>query len=280
MSGSRADAEESAAGFEGLVSASPRMQRLFTDTVAVAETDEPVLIQAETGSGKELLARAVHRRSSRALGPYVVVNCGALSPQLLEAELFGSEKGAFTGADVARPGLLVTADGGTLFLDEVGEMPLELQAKLLRVIEQGEVKPVGAARAFKVDVRFVAATNRDLSAESRLGRFREDLLFRLDVHRLEIPPLRQRPEDVPLLWDHFARARTRQELLPKLTPAALAKLVAHRWPGNVRELLTVVKRELCRTTSAPLAPDDLRLTPGVGALPALASALLMEGLTL
>jgi len=214
-----------------------RIQQVAPSTVAVA-------ILGESGTGKELVARALHQCSPRAAQPFVPINCAALSPQLIESELFGHEKGAFTGADVKRKGAFEEANGGTLFLDELGELPLELQAKLLRVLENGEAKPVGATRPIHVDVRVVAATNRDMRAQIRAGKFREDLYYRLCGMPLVLPPLRSRPGDVRALAEHFVRALAPREQPVRFSIAALAKLEQHTWPGNVRELRNVVQRAL------------------------------------
>ncbi len=191
--------------FEGIVSIDPAMRALFAQIDKVAGSTAPVAIFGETGSGKELVARAVHRRSTRAAGSWVPLNCSAIAKELMESELFGHEKGAFTGATGARSGALNEADGGTLFLDEIGELPIELQAKLLRAVDLGEVKAVGAARPTTVDVRFVCATHRLLTEEVRKGRFREDLYYRVAVATLFVPPLRQRKSDIPLLWGPLHR---------------------------------------------------------------------------
>ena len=201
-------------GFEGLIGQSPPMQRVFDVLQQVSGSFATVLILGESGTGKELVARAIHTNSPRKEKPFVAVNCAALSQGLIESELFGHVKGAFTGAIAAKEGMLVYADGGTLFLDEVGDMPLETQAKLLRVLETREVQPVGGSQQRKVDVRLVAATNRDLRTLVSEGKFRGDLLFRLQVVTLQLPPLRERPGDVPLLIDHFVSALAREHGRP------------------------------------------------------------------
>ncbi len=231
-------------GFDDIVGESPALRRLLADVERVAGEDTTVLITGETGTGKELIARAIHRRSGRAAKPLVAVNCAAIAANLQESELFGHEKGAFTGAVQRRDGRFVLADGGTIFLDEVGEMPMDLQAKLLRVLQDGEVHPVGAARARAVDVRVVAATNRDLERMAAEGTFRADLLYRLNVFPLHMPPLRERGDDVALLAETFARklaARRGREAAP-LTPEDRARLKRYDWPGNVRELQNVIER--------------------------------------
>ncbi len=223
---------------------SPAVRQLQGLIDRVAPGDHTVLIEGESGTGKELVARALHARSARAHGPFVAENMGALAEGVREAELFGHVKGAYTGADEARPGLFQLADGGTLFLDEVAEADAALQAKLLRVLEQREVRPVGGEASVKVDVRIVAATHRDLSTEVREGRFREDLYYRLTVIRLKVPPLRERTGDVPLLLEHFL-ARAAADLdrpPPPVAPELLARLAGYGWPGNVRELQSYATR--------------------------------------
>jgi DNA-binding NtrC family response regulator len=226
----------------------------------VAASDAPVLVTGETGAGKELVARAIHARSPRAPGPFVVVNCAALQEGLLESELFGHERGAFTGAVRSREGLLEAAHGGTLFLDEIGEMPAPLQVKLLRALQDGEVRRVGSNRVRRVDVRYIAATNRDLEAAVKDGEFREDLYYRIRVLPVAVPPLRERAGDIPALVAHFlAPARAARGLPLEVTPRAMAALEAYPWPGNVRELRNIVER------MAVLAPDA---TLDVGQVPA------------
>jgi two-component system response regulator HydG len=228
-----------------IVSSSPAMKRVVEITQRVAESDLPVLVTGETGTGKGLIARALHLESKRAAGPLVTVNCAALPEALLESELFGHVKGAFTGAVASRPGLFAEASGGSLFLDEIGDMPLAMQAKLLHVLERGAVRPVGAEKEQAVDVRIIAATNRDLHEAVRSGSFREDLLYRLDVVAIEVPPLRCRREDILSLLDHHlrqARERHPSSKVVRFSPAAAEALLAYGWPGNVRELQHVVER--------------------------------------
>lgn len=227
---------------EGLIGRSRPMRELFERIGRVAPSRAPVLITGETGSGKELVAQAVHRASGR--GTFVAINCGAIPPNLLEAELFGHVRGAFTGAEREKAGLFQAADGGTLLLDEVAELPLALQPKLLRALQEREVRRVGAVQSQPVDVRVLAATHRDLGGEVRAGRFREDLYYRLNVLRLHVPPLRERPADIPLLTERLLEQIAARDGRPTLVvaPAALAALVAYPWPGNVRELLNVVER--------------------------------------
>jgi DNA-binding NtrC family response regulator len=227
-----------------MIGDSPAMQELRATIAKVAPSDATVLITGESGTGKELVARALHfagRRASRAFTP---VNCGALVDTLLDSELFGHVRGAFTGASTAKRGLFLEADGGTLFLDEIGELPLELQPKLLRALQDGEIKPVGGSTPSRVDVRVIAATNRQLAERVRRGEMREDLYYRLAVIAIEVPPLRSRPGDIPLLARHFAeQAALRAERgRPALTDAAIAHLAAQPWPGNVRELENAIER--------------------------------------
>ncbi len=223
----------------------------------VAPTDAAVLILGESGTGKELVAREIHRRSKRAGKPLVKVNCAAVPRELYESEFFGHARGAFTGALRDRAGRFELADGGTLFLDEVGEIPLELQAKLLRVLQEGELERVGEERTRKVDVRVIAATNRDLRAEAEAGRFRQDLFCRLSVYPVELPPLRKRPEDIALLAEHFLALAARKVGRPKprLTVANVQALQRYSWPGNVRELQHVIERAVIMSDGARLAMD-------------------------
>ena len=257
----RARALERIASADGgeLLGDAPCMRELRALLDRVAAADSPVLVHGETGTGKELVARAVHARSPRARGPFVAINCGALSEGLLESEIFGHERGAFTGALRAREGLVEVARGGTLFLDEIGEMDPALQVKLLRVLQDGEVRRVGSNRAHRVDVRFVAATNRDLAAAVKEGRFREDLYYRIRVLPVSVPPLRERPGDIPALAAAFlARMRTGRAGPAEITPRAMAALQAYPWPGNVRELRNIVER---MAVLAPPGPVDLPSVP-------------------
>jgi two-component system response regulator HydG len=228
-----------------VIGKSPSMQRALEIAVRVAETDTPVLLLGETGTGKGVFAQAIVRSSKRAAMPFVAVNCAALPEPLLESELFGHVRGAFTGASSDRPGLFAEADGGTLLLDEIGEMAPALQAKLLRVLESGLVRPVGASKERAVDVRIIAATNRNLRELAAAGKFREDLLYRLDVVAIELPPLRDRGEDLPDLIEHFlqeARARHTSSKVVRLSAQLLARILAHDWPGNLRELSHAIER--------------------------------------
>jgi DNA-binding NtrC family response regulator len=228
-----------AAGDAGIIGVSPGIRAALDVMLLAAPTDATVLIEGETGTGKELVAQALHKLSRRARSSLVAVNCAALPEALLESELFGHVKGAFTGADSSRQGRFRQADGGTLFLDELGEMPLSLQPKLLRVLQEGEVQPVGSDKTQDVDVRVICATNRNLHALVAEGRFREDLYYRVNVVPLRLPPLRERREDVAVLAQHFLQTRKGSR---HFTPAALAILQRYRWPGNVRELENLVER--------------------------------------
>lgn len=234
-----------------MIGNSPALQAVRRLIERVAPTDKPVLIEGETGTGKELAARAVQRASLRANGPFVVINCAALPEHLVESELFGHERGAFTGAVATVPGLFEMADGGTLFIDEIGELPAPLQPKLLRVLEDGTLRRVGSTQERRVNVRIIAATNRDLAEEVRLGTFREDLFYRINVLSLQLPPLRERRADIPLLVEHF--------LPPGWTiePAAQVALEQYSWPGNVRQLRNVLDRALILAEHQTITLDDL-----------------------
>ena len=231
-------------GFSEIIGTSASLNEVFGIVEKVANTTAAVLIQGESGTGKELIARAIHFNSERAGKPFLAVNCGALPESLLESELFGYVKGAFTGAVGEKKGLFRSADGGTLFLDEIGEMPLPLQVRLLRALQEHEVTPVGASAPVKFDARIVAATNKDLESEVAAMRFREDLFYRLNVIEINLPPLRDRRDDIPLLAKHFAAKTARRQNLPEKNVAndAMRALVAYPWPGNVRELENAVER--------------------------------------
>ncbi|MAE27527.1 MAG: sigma-54 dependent transcriptional regulator [Planctomycetota bacterium] len=246
-------------GFEGILGHSPAMQSVFDVLGRVASTQATVLVLGESGTGKELVARALHQNSPRVARHFVAVNCAAMSEGLIESELFGHVKGAFTGAASAKEGRLAYADGGTLFLDEVGDMPLSTQAKLLRVLETREVTPVGGNKTRSVDIRLVAATHRDLSAMVTAGTFREDLLFRLQVVTLALPPLRERAGDVPLLLEHFLREMAEQHGRPVrgITPEARTRLVRYDWPGNVRELRNAVENMVLLAAGEVLTEEDV-----------------------
>ncbi|MFV1956790.1 MAG: sigma 54-interacting transcriptional regulator, partial [bacterium] len=237
--------------FQGIVGTSPAIRNLFEFIKRVSVSDGTVLISGETGSGKELVARAVHTLSVRAKGPFVAINCSAISHDLVESELFGHEKGSFTGAVKSRKGAFEQANGGTLLLDEVGELSLDLQPKLLRVLEEGVIRRVGSQIENEVDVRVVAATHRDLKEEVDNGNFRADLLYRLFVLPLFVPPLRERKEDIGLLTSYFVGSRG------ELAPEAQQHLVDHPWPGNVRELKNVLERACIMRVDGPIEPGDL-----------------------
>jgi len=240
---------------EGIISRSARMATVLDEARLVAASDASVLIRGESGTGKELLARAIHRASARAEAPFVAINCGAIPEQLLESELFGHVRGAFTGAATAHTGLFSSADHGTVFLDEIGDMPLALQVKLLRVLQERAVRPVGATRAVPIDVRILSATHRDLEAALASGEFREDLYYRLNVVTLTLPTLDERREDIPLLAQHFldVLARKYRKTLRGFAPEALAALAQAAWPGNVRQLQNVVE-QACALATTPLIP--------------------------
>ena len=245
---------------EALVGASEAMQEVLRQIRKLAPQKVSVLLEGESGTGKELVARALHELSPRASLPFVAVNCGAIPAELIESELFGHVRGAFTDAVRAKKGLVVEADGGTLFLDEVGELPLALQPKLLRFLQEQEVRPIGDVRARQVDVRVIAATSRDLGRDAAAGRFREDLLYRLDVVRVRLPPLRERLDDVPALAAHFLAKYAR--LRPDLSGLALGDdardaLAAHRWPGNVRELEHALERAVVLADGPLIHEQDL-----------------------
>lgn len=241
-----------------IIGASRPMQELFKMIARAARSASTVLITGESGTGKELVARSIHEMSERK-GDFVPVNCAAIPSELIESELFGHTGQAFTGARQARTGLFEAADGGTIFLDEVGELPLLMQPKLLRVLQEGTVRRVGAEQEKNVSVRVVAATNRDLEAEVGAGRFREDLFWRLNVIHLDIPPLRERPFDIPLLVEHFLNKAAEVAGRPALnvTPEALATLTAYSWPGNARELENAIERAVALAEGANLTPEDL-----------------------
>jgi DNA-binding NtrC family response regulator len=230
--------------FGPLVGGTPHMRALFARLRKLARTDLSVLILGETGTGKELVAKAIHQASERAHKPFVVVDCGTIPPTLVEGTLFGHEKGAFTGADQRRMGVLAEADAGTLFLDELGELPLDVQPKLLRALAEQKIRPVGSTRYSAINVRVVAATWRDLPREINRGSFRSDLFFRIADERFVLPPLRERLDDLPLLITRMMTEFGKAEAFDRVTPESLNRLVAHTWPGNVRELRALVRRAL------------------------------------
>ncbi|HLK35355.1 MAG TPA: sigma-54-dependent Fis family transcriptional regulator, partial [Polyangiaceae bacterium] len=266
LSALRADKEKLVAElkdkrFGEIIGACPSMLEVFRKLQKVATTDISVLITGETGTGKELIAREIHRRSNRVSGPFVVINCGAIPENLIESELFGHVKGAFTGAVASRPGKFQTASGGTLFLDEIGELPLNLQVKLLRALQERVVFRVGDTKAEKVDIRVVAATNRVLEEEIRAGRFREDLYYRLNVVNIYLPPLRERGDDV-LIIAKALLSKHAEELgghVQGFTPQALAAIKKNPWPGNIRQLENRIKKALVLCDKSLLGPEDLDL---------------------
>ena len=252
------------AGFDHVVGKSAAMETVFNLVRKAARSEANILIQGESGTGKELIARAIHAQSARAAEVFVPVDCAALPDALLESELFGHERGAFTGADRTKPGMIEVADRGTLFLDEIGELPQTLQSKLLRALQERQIRRVGATRFTNVDVRLVSATNRDAAELVRKGEFRDDLFYRVNVIMITLPPLRERSGDVALLVHHFLRryGRNREPLLAGIEPDALACLEAYAWPGNVRELQNVIERA-CALTDGPMIqvrdlPDHIR----------------------
>ncbi len=246
-----------AANLGEIIGSSPTLRAALHQVAVVAPTDTTVLIHGETGTGKELIARALHEGSPRRERPMIKLNCSAISAGLVESELFGHVKGAFTGATDRRVGRFELADGGTIFLDEVSELPLDTQAKLLRVLQEQEFEPVGSSRTLKVDVRVVAATNRDLAADSRSGRFRADLFYRLNVFPIELPPLRERREDIELLAEHFMRRMARKlgKPLASIDPDTLRALESYSWPGNIRDLQNTIERAAVLTSGTSLRID-------------------------
>jgi DNA-binding NtrC family response regulator len=246
-------------GMGAVIGQSEVMRELFELVDAVAPSNANVLIQGENGTGKELIANALHQRSPRAAGPFIKINCAAIPKDLIESELFGYKKGAFTGANADKVGLLELAEGGALMLDEIGEMPAYLQTKLLRVLQEREYRPIGSDRFVKVDFRLICATNIDLDAALADGRLREDLYFRINTIQLRVPPLRERTEDIPLLCDWFVEkfARRHQKSVRGVSAAAYHLLIRSRWPGNVRELENAVERAVLVTRSSEIQPADL-----------------------
>ncbi|HCN7419750.1 TPA: sigma-54-dependent response regulator transcription factor ZraR [Escherichia coli] len=245
----------------GMVGKSPAMQHLLSEIALVAPSEATVLIHGDSGTGKELVARAIHASSARSEKPLVRLNCAALNESLLESELFGHEKGAFTGADKRREGRFVEADGGTLFLDEIGDISPMMQVRLLRAIQEREVQRVGSNQTISVDVRLIAATHRDLAAEVNAGRFRQDLYYRLNVVAIEVPSLRQRREDIPLLAGHFLQrfAERNRKAVKGFTPQAMDLLIHYDWPGNIRELENAVERAVVLLTGEYISERELPL---------------------
>ena len=253
-------------GMENIVARSPAMQRLLQQVVQVADSDVSILLFGETGTGKEVFARVIHSNSRRSKGPFVALNCAAIPETLFESELFGHVRGAFTSAHGAKRGLFQSANGGTLFLDEIGEIPLSMQVKLLRAVQEREVREVGSEISTKIDVRIITATNKDLGEAVKNGSFRNDLYYRISVVPLFLPPLRDRRDDIPLLAQHFltASAKRANKDLRGFTPAALNRLVTHPWPGNVRELENVIEKASVMTRQDMITPD---LLPSMGTSP-------------
>ncbi len=246
-------------GFGEIIGQSAPMQEIYRAVDAVAQNTSTVLISGESGTGKELVARTIHARSARAGRTFLAMNCGGVSDTLLDSQLFGHRRGAFTGAVADHDGVFQSADAGTLFLDEIADIPYPLQVKFLRAVQEREVVPLGSTRAVKVDVRLIAATNRDLEVEVRDGRFRSDLFYRLNVVQIALPPLRDRRDDVPLLVAHYIdRYSTTFNVAPKaIEPAALERLVRHDWPGNIRELQNLIERSFALTPEAPITVESL-----------------------
>jgi two-component system NtrC family response regulator len=256
------------AGFEGMLGTSPQIQEVFAAIRKVAPSDAAVLITGESGTGKELVARAIHRSSERAEGPFVAINCGAIPENLLESELFGHEKGSFTGAHAQRKGRIECADGGTLFLDEIGELPASLQVKLLRFLQERRIERVGGRQEIAVDVRVISATNVDLAQATQEGRFREDLYYRIGVVVVNVPPLRERRGDIPLLAKAMLGRFGAQNRRPVggFMPDALRALSTHHWPGNVRELENRVKRAVVMAEGPAITARDLELAAAPAAV--------------
>jgi DNA-binding NtrC family response regulator len=275
--------------FDNIVGQGPKMQEILASVMRVAPTRSTVLLCGESGVGKDLIARAIHFHSPRAAQPFVKINCTAIPENLMESELFGYEKGAFTGAVGSKPGKFEQADGGTVFLDEIGDVPPGIQVKLLRILQEREFERLGSNKTRTIDVRVIAATNVDLRRALEEGNFREDLYYRLNVFPITIPPLRERREDIPALAMHFLAkfARETGSLVESISGAAMQKLVSYEWPGNVRELENVIERSLVMATGTVLQPEDIRLdyAPRKGQNAALAQAgngtlFLPEGVTL
>src|SRR6185369_14386509 len=245
-------------GFGGIVGRAPEMEKLYRIIAKAAHSTHPVLILGESGTGKEMVARSIHFSGPYRDKPFIPVDCGSLVPTLIESELFGYVKGAFTGAAQAKDGLLAIADGGTVFLDEIGELPTDLQAKLLRAIQEKEIRPVGSTRSIPIDARILAATNRDLDAAVQNGAFRRDLFFRLNVLALHVPALRERKQDIPALVGYFIdRANQRNGMQHTISDEALRRLLEYEWPGNVRELENCIERACAMNTENEIRPEHL-----------------------
>ncbi len=264
--------------FDAIIGSSPAMREIFAQLEKVSPSDLTVMIGGETGTGKEMVARAIHNKSARAKKPFVVLDCGSIPRELIESTLFGHEKGSFTGAIGQHTGCFEQASGGTIFLDEIGELDIMLQPKLLRVLEQREIKRVGGDRTVKVDVRVLAATNRDLRDEVNIGRFREDLYFRLSVVSIELPPMRERREDVPGLANHFLReVASRRGLTMSFSQDAMTAMIGHAWPGNVREMRNVVERAAALSDGPVITRADLVFGREMGPSPIAQHDLIQAG---
>jgi two-component system response regulator AtoC len=263
--------------FENIIGSSPAMQEIFATIMRVAPTRATVLLAGESGVGKDMIARAIHQHSPRKDRPFVKINCTAIPENLMESELFGYEKGAFTGANISKPGKFEQANTGTVMLDEIGDVPASVQVKLLRILQEREFERLGSNKTKQTDVRVIAATNVDLRAALEQGTFREDLYYRLNVVPMNIPPLRERKEDIPYLVDHFVR-----KFGGEISEGALERLVSYHWPGNVRELENVIERSILLAKGPIVEADDIKIESGIGrARPAFSTeAFLPEGLTL
>ncbi len=263
--------------FENIIGGSPAMQDIFATIMRVAPTRATVLLAGESGVGKDMIARAIHQHSPRKDRPFVKINCTAIPENLMESELFGYEKGAFTGANISKPGKFEQANTGTVMLDEIGDVPASVQVKLLRILQEREFERLGSNKTQQTDVRVIAATNVDLRAALEQGTFREDLYYRLNVVPMNIPPLRERKEDIPYLVDHFVK-----KFGSEISEGALERLVSYHWPGNVRELENVIERSILLAKGPRVEADDIKIESGIGrARPAFsAEAFLPEGLTL
>jgi DNA-binding NtrC family response regulator len=268
--------------FRNIIARSPKMQEVLATVGRVAQTNSTVLLGGESGVGKDLIARAIHENSRRSSGPFVKINCTAIPENLLESELFGYEKGAFTGAMTSKPGKFELADKGTLFLDEIGDVPPGIQVKLLGVLQERQFEHLGGTRRLKVDVRLIAATNRDLRAALEQGTFREDLYYRLNVIPINIPPLREHKEDIPYLVDYFMQRFAKESGKPvaNITSSALKRLVEFHWPGNVRELENIIERAVALSTETTIGEEDVRLDDLPSGFSDKSVAFLPEGMTL
>ncbi len=268
--------------FGRIIGRSPNMQEVFDAASRVAATRATVLLGGESGTGKGLLARAIHFHSPRKGAPFTKINCSSIPENLMESELFGYEKGAFTGATQSHPGKFEQADGGTVFLDEIGDVPAAVQVKLLRVLQEREFERLGSTKTTQVDVRIIAATNQDLRAALEQGTFREDLYYRLNVLPINLPPLRQRKEDIPYLIDHFLEKYSADTggRIKEITPAAVDKLSAYHWPGNVRELENIIERAMVLARSDSIGVDDVHLDQARAGTPSGDVAFLPDGMTL